>query len=146
MRTLIIVFGTRPEVIKLAPLIRELGRHPDRIGLRTVLTGQHREMVAPLLRLFELTPDHDLGLMVEGQALEHITAAVLTRFTDIVSRDRPDWVVVQKTPEGDVNWIGETKGRVWDGTEQKDAASPERPRTQAAFRVTASSASRRLQP
>ncbi len=95
MRTLMIVFGTRPEVIKLAPLIRELGRHPDRIGLRTVLTGQHREMVAPLLRLFDLTPDHDLGLMVEGQALEHITTAVLTRFTDIVRRDRPDWVVVQ---------------------------------------------------
>ena len=95
MLKLMIVYGTRPEVIKLAPLIQELNRHSASISLRTCFTGQHREMVEPLLRLFGLRPDHELALMEHGQGLEHITTAVLTRFTDILREDRPDWVIVQ---------------------------------------------------
>ena len=95
MTRLMVVYGTRPEVIKLAPLVQELGRHSARLQVRSCFTGQHREMVAPLLRLFNLKPDHDLALMLKDQGLEHITTAVLTQFTVILRDERPDWVVVQ---------------------------------------------------
>lgn len=95
MLKLMIVYGTRPEVIKLAPLIQELNRHPDSLSVRTCFTGQHQEMVAPLLRLFGLKPDHELALMAQGQELEHITTEVLTKFTNILRDEQPDWVIVQ---------------------------------------------------
>jgi len=86
------VFGTRPEVIKMAPVVRELERHPERFVSRTCLTGQHRQMAASLLQLFQIEADYDLR---PNQSLEHVTTAILTRMGEILQRDRPDYVLVQ---------------------------------------------------
>ena len=78
MLKVLTVFGTRPEAIKMAPLIAELERHPGAIDNRNCLTGQHKDMVAPLIELFGIRVDYELDLMRENQTLEHITTSVLT--------------------------------------------------------------------
>jgi UDP-N-acetylglucosamine 2-epimerase (non-hydrolysing) len=89
------VFGTRPEAIKMAPVIRELRKHPARVDLRVCVTGQHREMLDQVLRLFEIVPDHDLDIMRADQSLTQVTAAALTGLDAVIASERPDWVVVQ---------------------------------------------------
>ena len=89
------VFGTRPEVIKMAPVVRELARRPDRFVSRTCITGQHRQMIDPLLELFQIEADYDLDIMRPHQTLEHVTTAILTRMGEILQQDRPDYVLVQ---------------------------------------------------
>ncbi|TMG36171.1 MAG: UDP-N-acetylglucosamine 2-epimerase (non-hydrolyzing) [Chloroflexi bacterium] len=93
MRVLV-VLGTRPEAIKLCPVIREL-RVRDELDVRVCVTGQHREMLQPILDLFDVVPDHDLSLMRPNQTLSALTAAVLTGATAVIEAERPDWVVVQ---------------------------------------------------
>lgn len=90
------VIGTRPEAIKMAPVVRELRRRRD-AGLQSVLcvTGQHRQMLDPVLQLFQLTPDHDLNIMRPDQTLPGAAAAVLGGLEPIFRRERPDWVLVQ---------------------------------------------------
>ena len=88
------ILGTRPEAIKLAPVIRALGQHPA-IDHTLCVTGQHREMLDQVLALFGITPDHDLDLMTAGQDLNHLAAAVLSGVGNIIARSRPDWVIVQ---------------------------------------------------
>ncbi|VAW48328.1 UDP-N-acetylglucosamine 2-epimerase [hydrothermal vent metagenome] len=92
---ILIIFGTRPEVIKLAPFIKELNKHSDHIDLRVCVTGQHRQMLDPLLKLFSIEPDDDLDLMQENQTLEGLTSLVITKSADILKRECPDYVVVQ---------------------------------------------------
>jgi UDP-N-acetylglucosamine 2-epimerase (non-hydrolysing) len=89
------VFGTRPEAIKMAPVVRELRRHPGRAEVRVCVTAQHREMLDQVLSLFEIAPDHDLGIMRPDQSLTRLTAAALTALDAVVVEERPDWVVVQ---------------------------------------------------
>jgi UDP-N-acetylglucosamine 2-epimerase (non-hydrolysing) len=89
------VFGTRPEVIKMAPVVRELERRPDRFLNRTCLTGQHRQMIEPLLKLFQIEVNYDLDIMRPNQSLEHVTTAILMRMGEILQQDRPDYVLVQ---------------------------------------------------
>lgn len=89
------VFGTRPEAIKMAPLIAELERHPGRIDNRNCLTGQHKDMVAPLVELFGIRVDHDLHLMRPNQTLEHITVTVLQEVGRILRDERFDLLLVQ---------------------------------------------------
>jgi UDP-N-acetylglucosamine 2-epimerase (non-hydrolysing) len=89
------VFGTRPEAIKMAPVIRELRKHPDRVAVRVCVTGQHREMLDQVLALFDIAPDHDLEIMRPDQSLTELTASALTRLDPVVASERPDWVVVQ---------------------------------------------------
>lgn len=89
------VFGTRPEAIKMAPLIAELERHPGKIDNRNCLTGQHKDMVAPLIELFGIRVDYDLQLMRENQTLEHITVAVLQEVGRILRAEPFDLVLVQ---------------------------------------------------
>ncbi len=89
------VFGTRPEVIKMAPVVRELEKRPDRFVSRICLTGQHRQMIEPLLKLFQIRADHRLDIMRPDQSLEHITTAILARMGEILEEDRPDYVLVQ---------------------------------------------------
>lgn len=89
------VFGTRPEAIKMAPLIAELARHPDRIDNRNCLTGQHQDMVAPLVSLFGIRADYELHLMRENQTLEHITTSVLREVGEILRREKFDLLLVQ---------------------------------------------------
>ncbi len=91
----LIVFGTRPEAIKLAPLVHQCARC-DEIARPTVCTtGQHREMLAPVMEYFGLEADVDLALMTPGQRLSDLTARCLQGVTDVLERNRPDCVVVQ---------------------------------------------------
>jgi len=88
------VLGTRPEAIKLAPVIHEIDRHPNLIS-RVCVTGQHREMLDPLLKLFSIHPDHDLDIMQPGQNLPDLTARLLLSLTDVLEREQPAFVLVQ---------------------------------------------------
>lgn len=94
LTTVLVVLGTRPEAIKLAPVITELRRHPDVIT-HVCVTGQHREMVQPILELFNVCPDIDLALMTPDQQLSSLTAAALTQIENVIASIAPDWVVLQ---------------------------------------------------
>jgi UDP-N-acetylglucosamine 2-epimerase (non-hydrolysing) len=96
---ILVVFGTRPEAIKLAPVIRELresvhARSRD-LAVKVCVTAQHREMLDQVLRLFEIVPDYDLNLMQENQTPTQVAASVLSRLEPILLTERPDWVLVQ---------------------------------------------------
>ena len=90
------VFGTRPEAIKMAPVIRELERR-SQSGVESLVcvTGQHREMLDQVLELFGITPDYDLAVMEENQTLAGVAAAVLARLEPVLRQVKPDWVLVQ---------------------------------------------------
>ena len=90
-----VIIGTRPEAVKLAPVVRCLAKHSSQIRTRLLLTGQHRETVDQVLEAFELRPDIDLNLMEKGQTLPHFMAKALTELTAVFLRERPDFVLVQ---------------------------------------------------
>jgi UDP-N-acetylglucosamine 2-epimerase (non-hydrolysing) len=89
------VFGTRPEAIKMAPVVRALEARPDRFEVSVCVTGQHREMLDQMLELFEIRPDFDLDLMRDGQSLTDITTSVLHGLARVLEQEQPDWVLVQ---------------------------------------------------
>jgi len=89
------VFGTRPEAIKMAPVIKELKRHPDYFETRICVTAQHREMLDQMLELFGITPDIDLNLMEPDQTLPALTSKVLLAMTRLLEEEKPDWVLIQ---------------------------------------------------
>jgi len=89
------VFGTRPEAIKMAPVVKELRRHSERIESRVCVTAQHREMLDQVLVLFGIDPDYDLNVMQENQSLAEVTANVLLRLDEVLGKERPDWVLTQ---------------------------------------------------
>ena len=89
------VFGTRPEAIKLAPVIKELERRSETFESRICVTGQHREMLDQMLDLFGIAPHHDLKVMEHAQSLNHVTVAVIDRLRPILEEEHPDWVLVQ---------------------------------------------------
>lgn len=78
MKKILLVFGTRPEAIKMAPLIKAFQQQPDKFQTIVCVTGQHREMLDQVLRIFDIVPDYDLSIMKAGQDLYDITARVLT--------------------------------------------------------------------
>jgi UDP-N-acetylglucosamine 2-epimerase (non-hydrolysing) len=88
------VFGTRPEAIKMAPVIRELERHPD-VGSTVCVTGQHRELLDDVLDTFAIEPHHDLDVMRAGQSPSGVAAAVMRELEPVLAEVRPDWVLVQ---------------------------------------------------
>jgi UDP-N-acetylglucosamine 2-epimerase len=88
------VFGTRPEAIKMAPVVRRLAAAPG-IDSRVCVTAQHRQMLDQVLDLFAIRPDHDLDLMRAGQGLTYITTAVLERLGEVLRAERPDRILVQ---------------------------------------------------
>jgi UDP-N-acetylglucosamine 2-epimerase (non-hydrolysing) len=92
---ILLVFGTRPEVIKMAPVVKEFRRYPDRFNTKVCVTGQHRQMIDPLLKLYEIAVDFDLEIMQENQNLEHITKRVLEEVGKIIDAEKIDWVIVQ---------------------------------------------------
>ena len=93
MLKVLTVFGTRPEAIKMAPVILELGAS-DQIDIRICVTAQHRAMLDQALSLFELVPDHDLDLMQHDQTLEALTSRALTGVGAILDIEKPDVVLV----------------------------------------------------
>ena len=89
-----LVFGTRPEAIKMCPLVKEFQKHPDEFKTIVCVTGQHREMLDQVLKIFEVVPDYDLNIMKQGQDLTDVTARVLTGMRDVFKECRPDVVLV----------------------------------------------------
>lgn len=93
-KKVMLVFGTRPEAIKMCPLVNELQKHMKEFETIVCVTGQHREMLDQVLKLFEVTPDYDLNIMKQGQDLTDVTARVLTGMRDVFKECRPDVVLV----------------------------------------------------
>ena len=94
MKTVMLVFGTRPEAIKMCPLVKEFQKWPEKFKTIVCVTGQHREMLDQVLRIFEVIPDYDLNIMKQGQDLTDVTARVLTGLRDVFKQCRPDVVLV----------------------------------------------------
>lgn len=94
MKTIMLVFGTRPEAIKMCPLVKEFQKHEDEFKTVVCVTGQHREMLDQVLTIFDVKPDYDLNIMKQGQDLTDVTARVLTGLRDVFKVDRPDVVLV----------------------------------------------------
>ena len=94
MKKIMLVFGTRPEAIKMAPLVKEFQKHPKQVETIVCVTGQHREMLDQVLRIFDITPDYDLNIMKQGQDLYDVTARVLVGMRDVLDKVKPDVVLV----------------------------------------------------
>lgn len=94
MKKVMLVFGTRPEAIKMCPLVKEFQKHNDEFETIVCVTGQHREMLDQVLNIFEVKPDFDLNIMKQGQDLYDVTARVLTGMRDVFKDCKPDVVLV----------------------------------------------------
>lgn len=94
MKRIMLVFGTRPEAIKMASLIQEFRKYPDLFEIIICVTGQHREMLDQVLNIFSIKPDYDLNIMKQGQDLYDITAGVLTGLREVIERNCPDLILV----------------------------------------------------
>lgn len=94
MKKIMLVFGTRPEAIKMAPLVKEFQKQPEQVETVVCVTGQHREMLDQVLRIFDIHPDYDLNIMKQGQDLYYVTAHVLTGLRDVLKEVKPDVVLV----------------------------------------------------
>ena len=89
------VMGTRPEAIKMAPVLRELAARSDRITSRVCVTGQHREMLDQVLHRSAIRPDHDLDVMREAQSPTEVVARVMSALEPVIRAERPNWLLVQ---------------------------------------------------
>ena len=94
-RKIMIVIGTRPEAVKMAPVVLELQKHAEHFNHQICVTGQHRQMLDQMLLVFGLRPDHDLGVMKTGQSLAEVTAACISGLDVVLRRECPDVVLVQ---------------------------------------------------
>lgn len=94
MKKVMLVFGTRPEAIKMAPLVKEFQKHPEDFDTIVCVTGQHRQMLDQVLEIFDIKPDYDLNIMKQGQDLYDVTARVLTGMRDVLKETQPDVVLV----------------------------------------------------
>lgn len=94
MKRIMLVFGTRPEAIKMAPLVKEFQKHPDKFETIVCVTGQHRQMLDQVLDIFDIKPDYDLDIMKQGQDLYDVTSRVLLGMRDILKEAKPDVVLV----------------------------------------------------
>ncbi len=93
-KKILLVFGTRPEAIKMAPLVKEFQKHPEHFETIVCVTAQHREMLDQVLQLFEITPDYDMNIMKAGQDLYDVTSRVLLGMRDVLKETKPDVVLV----------------------------------------------------
>ncbi|BDR58413.1 non-hydrolyzing UDP-N-acetylglucosamine 2-epimerase [Xylocopilactobacillus apicola] len=88
------VFGTRPEAIKMAPLIKELAKDPEHFSVKNIITAQHREMLDQVLNIFQIKPDYDLDIMEQNQTLSKITTKVILALDEIFIKEKPDLILV----------------------------------------------------
>jgi len=95
MKSVLVAFGTRPEAIKLAPVIKELEKHPEQFAVKVCITSQHKEMLMQVMKFFNLAYHYNLHVMVESQSLYHITSTVLLRMKEIFEKEHFDIVIVQ---------------------------------------------------
>lgn len=94
MKKIMLVFGTRPEAIKMCPLVKEFQKYKDEFETIVCVTGQHREMLDQVLTIFDVKPDYDLNIMKQGQDLYDVTARVLSGMRDVLNKCKPDVVLV----------------------------------------------------
>ena len=94
MKKILLVFGTRPEAIKMAPLVHEFKRYPAQFETIVCVTGQHREMLDQVLDLFQIVPDYDLDIMMPNQDLYDVTSKVLMGMRNVLREAKPDVVLV----------------------------------------------------
>lgn len=130
VQTVLLVFGTRPECIKMAPLVHTLRSQPDRFHVVVCITGQHREMLHSALRIFDIVPDVDLDIMKPGQDLFSITADILYKMKDVITAHNPDILLVH----GDTTttlaaatagfYAGKRVGHVEAGLRTHDLSAP----------------------
>ena len=95
MQKVLCVFGTRPDAIKMAPVVLELKRRTDEFAVKVAVTGQHRTMLDQVLSVFEIAPDYDLDIMTQGQTLSQVTTRALSGLDPILASEKPDWVLAQ---------------------------------------------------
>lgn len=93
--SVMVVFGTRPEAVKLAPVIKELQKYPEQFDVSVCVTAQHREMLDQVLNAFQIEPDIDLDLMKHNQSLSELTARIFTNLNPIIEEHQPDWLIIQ---------------------------------------------------
>lgn len=94
MKKILLVFGTRPEAIKMAPLVKEFQKHPEKFDTKVCVTAQHRQMLDQVLHVFDIKPDYDLDIMAPNQDLYDITSKVLLGLRDVIKDFKPDVVFV----------------------------------------------------
>ena len=94
MNRIVLVFGTRPEAIKMCPLVKEFKKYPDKFDTKVLVTGQHRQMLDQVLNVFDIVPDYDLSIMKDNQTLFDITTNVLNGCKSIFEKEKPDLVLV----------------------------------------------------
>jgi len=95
MKKVLFIFGTRPEAIKLAPIIKELKKYPNMFISVVCVTAQHRQMLDQVLRIFDIIPDYDLNIMQDNQSLYDIITKVINSLKDVIKKEKPDLVIVQ---------------------------------------------------
>lgn len=94
MKKILIVFGTRPEAIKMCPVIKELARHSEIFDVKVCVTGQHRQMLNQVLDIFDVIPDYDLSIMKDGQTLFDVAINILSRIKEVLEKEKPNIVLV----------------------------------------------------
>jgi UDP-N-acetylglucosamine 2-epimerase (non-hydrolysing) len=94
MKKILLVFGTRPEAIKMAPLVKELIKHKEFLEIKVCITAQHRDMLDPVLTFFEILPDYDLNLMKRNQSLYNLTADIISGMKSVLEEFEPHFVFV----------------------------------------------------
>src|SRR5436305_12694211 len=95
MLNVLLVLGTRPEIIKMGPVVRALSQNSHRVTFKVCITSQHRELAEQALRIFDIHPDYDLGVMTENQTPADVASAVIERTESVLKSERPDWILVQ---------------------------------------------------
>src|ERR1700709_665389 len=95
MQKILSIFGTRPEAIKMAPVVQELEKHPDQFHSIVCSTGQHRQMLDQVLALFSIKPDVDLNVMTPNQTLARMTARLFVALDRVITEVQPDWILAQ---------------------------------------------------
>jgi UDP-N-acetylglucosamine 2-epimerase (non-hydrolysing) len=95
MKKIICIFGTRPEVIKMAPMVRKLQNKRDIFKTTVVVTAQHRQMLDHVLKLFNLRSDYNLNIMQWSQSLYYITSSSLSKLKEVINKENPDFILVQ---------------------------------------------------
>src|SRR5688572_16898691 len=93
--TILTIFGTRPEAIKMAPVVKELAKYPDRVRSVVCSVGQHRQLLDQVLDLFQIIPDYELNLMRPNQSLSDLTARLFAATESVVDEVKPDWILAQ---------------------------------------------------
>lgn len=91
MKKVLFVFGTRPEAIKMCPVINELKKHPESFDVKVCVTGQHRQMLDQVLEVFDVVPEYDLSIMKDQQTLFDITTNILNRIKEVLEKKNQMW-------------------------------------------------------